>query len=165
MIFRDHTQTHHTWYDFFGRVISSMRRILPDNTQHSQQTDIHVPGWFRSSTRASDWPQTDALEREATGIGLLANSLCYLFLEYTNIVYIRNFIITVSYKMPTLFSTCCAPRTVGWGTALQAGGSQVRFPMGSLRFFIDLILALGSTQPLTAVECQGYFLGVKAVSA
>ena len=30
--------------------------------------------------------------------------------------------------------------TVGWGTALQAGRSRVRFPMVSLKFFIDIIL-------------------------
>jgi hypothetical protein len=29
---------------------------------------------------------------------------------------------------------------VGWGTALQAGRSQVRFPMESLEFLIDIIL-------------------------
>jgi hypothetical protein len=29
---------------------------------------------------------------------------------------------------------------VGWGTALQAGRSRVRFPMLSLDFFIDIIL-------------------------
>ena len=29
---------------------------------------------------------------------------------------------------------------VGWGTALQAGRSRVRFPMVSLEFFIDIIL-------------------------
>jgi len=29
---------------------------------------------------------------------------------------------------------------VGWGTALQAGRSRVRFPMVSLKFFIDIIL-------------------------
>ena len=28
----------------------------------------------------------------------------------------------------------------GWGTALQVGRSQVRFPMVSLEFFIDIIL-------------------------
>jgi hypothetical protein len=30
--------------------------------------------------------------------------------------------------------------TVGWGTALLAGKSRVRFPMVSLEFFIDIIL-------------------------
>jgi len=29
---------------------------------------------------------------------------------------------------------------IGWGTALQAGRSRVRFPMVSLEFFIDIIL-------------------------
>jgi len=29
---------------------------------------------------------------------------------------------------------------IGWGTVLQAGRSQVRFPMVSLEFFIDIIL-------------------------
>jgi hypothetical protein len=44
---------------------------------------------------------------------------------------------------------------VGWGTALQAGRSQVRFPMRSLKFSIDLILpALGSTQPLTEMSTR-----------
>jgi hypothetical protein len=43
---------------------------------------------------------------------------------------------------------------VGWGTALQVGGSRVRFPMVSLDFFhwhnpSGCTMALGSTQPLT----------------
>ena len=32
---------------------------------------------------------------------------------------------------------------VGWGTALQAGKSWVRFPMVSLEFFVDIILPRG----------------------
>jgi hypothetical protein len=38
--------------------------------------------------------------------------------------------------------TCrhAAGGAVGWGTALQAGRSRVRFPMVSLWFFIDIIL-------------------------
>jgi hypothetical protein len=31
-----------------GRVISPTQRNLPDNTRHSQQTDIHVPGGIRT---------------------------------------------------------------------------------------------------------------------
>jgi len=38
----DHTQTHHTRWDSSGRVSIPLRRPLPDNTQHSQQTDIHA---------------------------------------------------------------------------------------------------------------------------
>ena len=37
---------------------------------------------------------------------------------------------------------CIGPRggAVGWGTALKAGRSRVRFPMVSLEFFFDIIL-------------------------
>jgi len=42
---RDHTHwTHRTWYDSSIRVISPKHRPLPDNTQHSQETEIHAPG-------------------------------------------------------------------------------------------------------------------------
>ena len=44
---RSHT-THHSRYDSSGRVISSSQRPLPDNTQHSQQTDIHASGGIRT---------------------------------------------------------------------------------------------------------------------
>ena len=30
--------------------------------------------------------------------------------------------------------------SMGWGTALQAGSSRVRFPVGSLEFFIDTVI-------------------------
>ena len=42
---RSHTTTHHSRQDSSGRVISSSQRPLPDNTQHSQQTNIHAPRW------------------------------------------------------------------------------------------------------------------------
>ena len=57
-ISRSHTTTHHSRQDSSGRVISSSQRPLPDNTQHSQQTDIHAPGGIRihnlSSRAAAD---------------------------------------------------------------------------------------------------------------
>ena len=40
---RSHSDTPHS-----VGVISSSQRPLPDNTQHSQQTDIHVPGGTRT---------------------------------------------------------------------------------------------------------------------
>ena len=39
LLFLDHTQTHHTRKDCSGQEISPLQRPLPDNTQHSQQTD------------------------------------------------------------------------------------------------------------------------------
>ena len=44
----DHTQTHRTRQDSSGRVISPAQRILPDNIQHSQETDIHDTGGIRA---------------------------------------------------------------------------------------------------------------------
>jgi hypothetical protein len=43
---RSHTTTHHSQKDSSGRVISSSQRLLPDNTQHSQQTNLHAPRWY-----------------------------------------------------------------------------------------------------------------------
>ena len=37
-VYRSHTATHHSRWDYSGRVISSSQIHLPDNTQHSQQT-------------------------------------------------------------------------------------------------------------------------------
>ena len=52
---------------------------------------------------------------------------------------------------------------VGWGTALKAGRSRVRFPMVSMEFFIYIILP-AAPWPLRN-EYQKYFLGVKAAGA
>ena len=43
-----HTQTHHTRQDSSGRVISPSQRPLPDNTQRSQETNIHAPSGIRT---------------------------------------------------------------------------------------------------------------------
>jgi hypothetical protein len=48
---------------------SARQRLLPDNTQHSQETDIHAPERFELAIPASEQPQTHALDHMATGIG------------------------------------------------------------------------------------------------
>ena len=48
MRFLYHTATHHSRQDSSGRVVSSSQRPLPDETQQSQQTDIHAPGGIRT---------------------------------------------------------------------------------------------------------------------
>ena len=72
----------------------------------------------------------------------------------------------------TLRSTMCLEArggAVGWGTALQAGRSRIRFPMVSLEFFIDIIFRLhygpGVDSASNINEYQEYFLGVKAAGA
>jgi hypothetical protein len=43
-----------------------MQRPLPDNTYHSQATDIHAPTEFEPTISASERPQTHDLDRAAT---------------------------------------------------------------------------------------------------
>jgi hypothetical protein len=43
-----HTQTHHTLWDSSERVISPTQIPLPNNTLHSQQTNIHAPAGIRT---------------------------------------------------------------------------------------------------------------------
>jgi hypothetical protein len=61
LVSRPHTTTHHSRYDSSGQVISPSQRPLPDNTQHSQQTNIHARGGIRThdlSRRAAADPQS-----------------------------------------------------------------------------------------------------------
>jgi len=50
LLFRLHIyiQLDRTRQDISGRVISPVQRLLPDNTQHSQETDIHAPGGIQT---------------------------------------------------------------------------------------------------------------------
>ena len=82
--FLDHTTTHHIRQDSSGRVISSSQRPVPDNTQHSQQTNIHAPGGIRTQTSAGERPQTYALDRAATGTGFLCNTVCKIYIIHRN---------------------------------------------------------------------------------
>ena len=50
-------------------MINPSQRPLPDNTQYSQQTNIHVPVGFEPTISAGEWPKTDALDRTGTGTG------------------------------------------------------------------------------------------------
>jgi len=45
---RSNTATHYNRYDSSGRVISSSQRPLPDNVQHSQQTNFNAPVGIRT---------------------------------------------------------------------------------------------------------------------
>ena len=59
MSFIDYTQSHYTRQDASARVIGLTQRPLPDNAQHSQQTDIHASGRMRirnTSKRAAVEP-------------------------------------------------------------------------------------------------------------
>ena len=55
--FYEYTQTHGTRWDVSGRVIGPSHIPLPDNTQHSQETDVRAADGIRTrnpSKRAVD---------------------------------------------------------------------------------------------------------------
>ena len=50
---------------------SAFRRdLLPDNTQHAQQRKFHAPVGFEPTISAGERPQTNALDRVATGTSM-----------------------------------------------------------------------------------------------
>jgi hypothetical protein len=63
-------------------VISPTQGPLPDNTQHSKETDIDASGGIRSRTAipASERPQTHALDRAATGMGKYNNIIIIIII-------------------------------------------------------------------------------------
>ena len=71
----------HTWWGSSGRVISSSQRPLPENAQHSQETDTHNngKGGFEPAITESERPQTHSLDRAATGIGITLLILCKIY--------------------------------------------------------------------------------------
>jgi hypothetical protein len=72
---RTHTTTYYSMYDSSGLVISLLSRPLPDNIQHSQQTDIHAAVGFESTISTSEWAQTHALDYAAVGTSTQSSTL------------------------------------------------------------------------------------------
>ena len=70
-VLRSHLRQH-TQYDSSGRVICPLQRILPDNTQHSQETDINDLAELEPAIPTSEPPQTYASDCSASGIGQLS---------------------------------------------------------------------------------------------
>jgi hypothetical protein len=64
---KSHTTTPHTRQDSTGRVISSSQKPPSDNTQHSQETDIHVRGGIRTHNLS----RRAASDRATTGTRIL----------------------------------------------------------------------------------------------
>ena len=109
---RPHTATHHSRYDSSGRVISPTQRPLPDNTQHTQQTNIHAPVGFEPTISAGGRPQTHALDCAVTGTGnclLLCIKIQLFFKFYDLITVITSLYVTYSFIYShTLPKNCSA---------------------------------------------------------
>ena len=106
--FLDHIRLTTVAQDSSGRMISSSKRPLPDNTQHSQQTDIHAPGGFRThnlSRRAavglrlrtrSHWDNSKHIKKYNLSTVILNN-----FLQLNILIFKLNFCIVSAYTTPT----------------------------------------------------------------
>jgi len=70
---RSHTDTPHSIGLLWMSDQPPTKRTAPDNTQHSQETEIHAPLGFEPAIPASEWPQTHVLGRAAIGIGFPSN--------------------------------------------------------------------------------------------
>jgi len=65
----NNTHTHSVELLWTVDRIGPSQRPLPDNAQHSQETNIHAPAGFEPTISASERQQTCALVRAATEIG------------------------------------------------------------------------------------------------
>jgi hypothetical protein len=70
------TLTHDTRWNFSGRVIGSSQSPLPDNTQHSQETDSYSPAGLEPIIPGSERPQSQALDRATTETDIFRVSQC-----------------------------------------------------------------------------------------
>ena len=108
---RSHTTTQHSQQDSSGRVISSQQRPLPDNTQHSQQTNLHASGGIRthnpSRREAADlrlrprghWEQQKKFLRRKLSVHLSGKvSRLYIIHDGSN----TDIFSVVMYKLPYL---------------------------------------------------------------
>jgi hypothetical protein len=67
--FPDHTQ----WQTTVGGI-GQWQRPLPDNTQHSLETNIHAPGGIGTRNASTRAAADTLLERSAAGIGIDVNN-------------------------------------------------------------------------------------------
>ena len=70
---RSHTTRHHTQEDSSGWVISQIQRLLPNNTQHSQETSM-PPAGLEPTFSAVPQPHTYASDRAAAETALRTSS-------------------------------------------------------------------------------------------
>jgi len=88
--------------DSSGRVITSSQGPVPNNTQHSQQTDVHAAGGIRTHNLSSRAAAYYVLDRAANGTGfylylnpqmvLQCNVYVYLYIYLFIYSFIHSFI-------------------------------------------------------------------------
>jgi hypothetical protein len=88
-----HITRRHSGQDSSGRVINPSHKPLPNDTQQSQQTSIHAPLGFETTTSEVDRLNTYALLRTATGtdISLIKANQIYFKTEKLSTIFLIIF--------------------------------------------------------------------------
>ena len=93
---RDHTQTHHTRQDSSGQVVRPTQTPLLDNTQHSQETDIHAPGGIQTHIPSKLAAPNPLLRRRGQRYwqfyGLLISNYTLIITTFLNVSFSRMFL-------------------------------------------------------------------------
>ena len=114
------------------------------------------------------WSGTSSSQRLPLSQGTLLWTIYWLQLEayqVCSVNWLKSHLVHNEIRLTTEYKGARGG-AVGWGTAIQARRSRVRFPIVSLEFFIDIILlALGLTQSLTEMSTRYISWGVKAAGA
>jgi hypothetical protein len=120
---------------------ASVRVLQCQNSPYVVNFDLYIPIWSIQTGK-----HRDIRRLEFYFYGYLTYNMLYVPAFYGNLqLYQFTKLLegalkaTVTYYTLYSFTATCGG-LVGWGTALQVGRSRVRFPMGSLEFFIDIIL-------------------------
>ena len=103
---RSRTTAQQSRKDSSGRVISSSQILLPDNTQHSQQTDIHAPRGIRTHNVSRRAPAR-RLEPAVYWLGTALTIKCVVFHIETD----RPMHSYYSHHFHCVIPTCFVPQT------------------------------------------------------
>jgi len=85
------SQTHHTRYYPSARVIGPKQRLLLDNTQHSQKTDIYVPNGIRTRNPSN---REAANPRLRPRVPLVSAYRYFIYLYFLTVMILRKVIVT-----------------------------------------------------------------------
>jgi len=138
--FLDHTQRRTT---VGGTPLDEWSAPLPDNTQHSQQTNIHAPLGFEPTISAGELQQTYALDRTVCVIRYDFTIPCQ-FVDINIEFYISNFpaVLVQMFQnfITCLLSACLSPISSVIQISSMKASFGLSFCYGLQSCLIDFVL-------------------------
>jgi hypothetical protein len=96
-----YSYTHHSWQDSSGRGIGPSQRPLPDNTNNHKRQKSIPPVGFEPTIPANARPQTYALDRAATGIGVCNTWVVITHVDIETFPLLRRYVAEIDRYLPT----------------------------------------------------------------